>query len=144
MLLREVIAEVRATLTPKGLVRLSGALDAAEGALSQGEDVASLLFRVLADGYDSMLRQARSGARVDRMRDLRASIEYAMVVSACTKESTMAIALCSLARAMAGSGVAADRLEVRVLAGVNPSLRGDALVQAVRDSLDAAEAIRCS
>jgi hypothetical protein len=143
-LLQVVIQEVRSTLTPNGKVRLAGALDAAEGAIAHGEDVASLLFRVLADSYESMLRQARSGARMERMRELRGSLERAVVLSACSYEESATLAACSLARAMTHSGIAAGVLEVRMLAGVDVSLRGELLITAVRDALDAAEEIRCS
>jgi hypothetical protein len=144
LLLKTVLSELRATLTPLGAVRLAGALDAAEGAFGNaGEEVLGVLFRSVAHEYDSMIKQARQGPRAARMRVVRSVLERAVVAATCwsTKEAQMK-ATCRLAQAMVQAGIANGVPEVVLLAEVDGRLTAESLANAVHEMLAAAVAVR--
>ncbi len=144
MLLKTVLAELRLTLTPNGAVRLAGPIEAAEGAFGRAEEeMLGVLFRGVAYEYDTMIRRARQGPRVEQMRRVRGLLETAVVAAVCWRNNeAQRLAVCRLARAIVASGKAGGVPEVILLAEVDDQLRGSALVSAVDEMLAAAAALR--
>jgi uncharacterized membrane protein len=144
LLLKTALSELRSTLTPHGVVRLAGPIEAAEGAFGHAtEEVLGVLFRGVAHEYDTMIRQARQGPRAARMRVVRSVLERAVISAACwrNKEAQMRSS-CDLAQAMVAAGMANGVPEVVLLAEVNDDLSGESLFDAVHEMLAAAAALR--